>query len=254
MNARAIDMTGKTFGSLVAIACAGIGSDGKYQWRFACECGKEFTACGSKVRRGEVITCPECSMERVRLSHIKHGRARTPEHRAWSHIKSRCFNQKVPEYKHYGGRGITMCQRWIDSFENFLADMGSKPSKLHSIDRIDNNGNYEPSNCRWASFNEQANNKRSNRLVIINSKSKTMSEWATENGLNREIVHKRLRRGWSGESLIASPMQAQKISYCGKNASIPEWSEITGIKTATLYWRIKQKWPLDKALTKGARQ
>lgn len=248
-----INMTGKRYGSVTALHDVGLCADGKYKWLALCDCGNKFEASGSKIRSGEVVTCPTCSSERVRLSRMTHGMRQTDEYRTWTHIKSRCFNAKVPEYKHYGGRGITMCSKWTESFEDFLADMGERPSKKHSIDRINNNGNYEPGNCRWATHKTQANNTRSNRKVTVNGTTKNMTQWADDIGVTREVIHKRLKRGIVGPPLLNHPFESQRFMFCGINATIPEWSKKTGIKRATLYWRInKQKWPLDQALTKGA--
>lgn len=246
-------MAGQKCGSVTAIRETGKCSDGKAKWLFACDCGKEFEVSGSKVRGGEVHTCPSCSKERVRLARTKHGERQSVEYRTWTHIKSRCLNEKVPEFGHYGGRGITICERWIDSFENFLADMGKRPAGRYSIDRIDVDGNYEPSNCRWANAQEQQNNKRNNRKIAINGSIKNMAQWADENGLRHETVFKRIKRGKNGEDLIKESSAAEVIEFNGVRATIPEWSAKTGIKKATLYWRINTKqWPTSRALTEGA--
>lgn len=251
---RLIDISGQRFGSVVAISLSGRCSDGKAKWLFVCDCGAAFNANGSKARSGEIKSCPQCSKERVRLSRVTHGARRTPEYRIWTHIKSRCLNTKVPEYKHYGGRGITICERWLPSFENFLADMGKRPSGLHSIDRKDTNGNYEPTNCRWATYSEQANNTRANKKVVINGETKNAAEWALGAGLNSQILYKRSRRGHIGTELIAARKAIETYSFDGITASIPEWGQRTGIKVATLYWRINtKKWPIERALTEGAK-
>lgn len=249
-----IDMTGMRYASLTVVGEGGRASDGKRKWVVLCDCGNSFEATGTKIRSGEVKTCPGCSKERVRISRVKHGMRGSAEYRIWTHIKSRCYNERVPEYKHYGGRGISMCDRWRESFENFLADMGERPTPGHSIDRRDVNGNYEPVNCRWATDIEQQNNRRNNRKITIAGETKNMAQWADENGLRRESVFKRVKRGKVGESIISESKTAAKILFNGIEASIPEWSEIIGIKKATLYWRInEQNWPIEKALTKGAR-
>lgn len=252
---KAIDMTGRRYASITVVGESVRTRDGGRKWFALCDCGKTFEAAGAKIRSGEVITCPPCSKERVRRARTKHGLKWSAEYRIWTHIKSRCYNEKVPAYKHYGGRGISMCDRWRASFENFLADMGPRPTSDHSIDRFpDKDGNYEPGNCRWATEVEQQNNRRNNRKITIGGQTKNMCQWADENGLRREAVYKRLKRGKVEESIIAKSKTAVKISFNGIEATIPEWSEITGIKTGTLYYRINDhNWPIEKALTKGAK-
>jgi hypothetical protein len=250
-----VEMAGRRFGTVTALRVAPEArTRTKFKWVCLCDCGQEFTTCGGKLRCGDVVSCPDCSRERVRLSRVVHGMRRTAEYRIWTHIKSRCFNTRVPEFKHYGGRGITMCERWRESFADFLADMGPRPSALHSVDRHPNNdGNYEPGNCRWATPKAQANNTRSNRKVTVAGETRNMTQWAESIGVRREVIHKRLKRGIEGDRLLAEPVKTEIFTFAGVSASIPEWSSRTGIKRATLYWRIKQqKWPLDRALTKGA--
>lgn len=252
---RAIDMTGKRFGELQVLRESGRAGDGKIKWIARCGCGSEFAATGVRIRSGEVKTCPACSRERVRLAHVTHGERRTPEYRTWTHIKSRCLNSNVPEFKHYGGRGVSICDRWRESYEAFLEDMGRRPPGKHSIDRIDVNGDYEPGNCRWATHIEQGNNKRCNRLIEINGETKTMAQWADFAGISRETMLKRVKKGFTGSDLIAESKDPDTFTLNGVTATIPEWSEITGIKRATLYWRLNsQQWDIEKALTKGAKK
>jgi len=129
----------------------------------------------------------------------------TPEYRCWSHIKSRCYNKNVNEYKLYGGRGIVVCDKWLYSFENFLSDMGLRPSKYHSIERINVNGNYEPSNCRWATQKEQQRNRRNNTTLSLNGENKTIAEWTELYGLKRCTISFRIRKGWNVEKAITTP-------------------------------------------------
>ncbi len=138
----------------------------------------------------------------------KHGHAKTgkesSEYRSWVDMRNRCSNQKHHAYKDYGGRGISVCERWSE-FDNFLADMGPRLSPKHSIDRINNNGNYEPDNCRWATIEEQNRNRRD--LVWITYKGKTnhLSGWCKELGFCLQTIHCRLKRGWSIEKSLSTP-------------------------------------------------
>lgn len=127
-----------------------------------CNCGTEKTVLGSALRPGGQVSCG-CQKRQRAASGLRwtHREARTAEYTCWISMKTRCLNPNTDDFKHYGGRGISICQRWLDSYESFLADMGRRPSPKHSIDRINVDGNYAPENCRWATASEQRRNQRS---------------------------------------------------------------------------------------------
>lgn len=122
---------------------------------------------------------------------------------------ARCNDTESSLYTNYGGRGIAVCDRWRDSFENFLADMGQRPSRDLSIDRINNDGNYEPGNCRWATRTQQSRNQRSNRHITVGDRTMLLVEWSEATGLSMPTIAGRLKRGWSPQRAISTPVRTK---------------------------------------------
>ena len=164
------NMFGLKFGRLTVIARIANGPE-HARWQCRCDCGSPFECLGYRLRNGSATSCGCLARETISLKQTKHGEAGkrkdgacpkpTPEYRAWMNMQKRCYNPRTKNFKNWGGRGIKVCKRWRDSFENFLADMGRRPSDSHSMDRYpDNDGDYKKRNCRWATAKEQRANQR----------------------------------------------------------------------------------------------
>jgi hypothetical protein len=139
-----------------------------------------------------------------------HGMRHTKEYQTWRAMKDRCDSKTPANWRVYGGRGITVCERWRTSFLNFLADMGQRPGPEYSLDRYPNNdGNYEPGNCRWATQMEQVANSRVSKKITIDGITQTISEWARLNGLRPSVVHRRLYKGWEIEKALKTPIRSK---------------------------------------------
>jgi len=130
---------------------------------------------------------------------------RTPENQVWQNMRARCLNPNNPRYADYGGRGISVCERW-DSFRSFLADMGQRPGPEYSIERIDNDGPYSPENCRWATRGEQRRNTRQTRALTFNGKTQCLTDWAAEVGLSLDGLRHRIKQGWPLEEVLTRPV------------------------------------------------
>lgn len=203
---RFIDLTNQTFGYWTVIQCAGPRKFGPKQherimWECQCVCGQIRTVSSNDLRRGKSISCG-CSSYRLGpfLSEL-------PEYDIWGGIKSRCLNPRYHAYPYYGGRGITLCDRWRDSFTNFYADMGPRPSPQHSIDRTDNEKGYFPENCRWSTSKEQARNTRRTRLVTFQGLTLCVSEMAKHHGFTPQQIINRLHKGWTIERALTTPIK-----------------------------------------------
>lgn len=174
-----------------------------------CECGSPVRVIASNlVRPNGTKSCGCLAAEMSSQRRTTHGMSNSPEWLAWKNMKSRCYENNHQAFKRYGGRGVTVCQRWLESFEAFFQDVGRRPSPGHSLDRFpDNNGNYEPGNVRWATRIEQQNNTRSNRTITVDGVTLTVSQWAKRAGMRVGTVFRRLKKGWSDEEAVTTPLR-----------------------------------------------
>lgn len=195
-----INLKNKRFSSLVVLFEAGKNKWGAYFWKCLCDCGKEKIIRSSSLIQGRTRSCG-CGVVTAAKEPKTHGKTHTKIYQAWQAMKARCKYKKSKEYKNYGGRGITVCERWA-MFENFYSDMFRSYWDGAEIDRIDTNGNYEPGNCRWVNRKTQQRNKRNNHVLTIGNKSMTLVEWGDKTGIKANTILTRIRRGWPQHRLL----------------------------------------------------
>ncbi len=198
------NLRGKRFSRLTVIELGTPRGKGSY-WLCRCDCGGTNTVRSDALASGQVQSCGCLCVESSGNRARRHGRSKSAEHRAWSALKCRCLNPNATSYEHYGGRGITVCERWKNSFEAFFDDMGPRPSSLYSIDRIDVNQGYSPENCRWATAKTQRRNSRQNKYLSFRGRTQTLVEWAEETGLSAGAIRLRLSKGWTIERALTTP-------------------------------------------------
>ena len=194
---------GDKYNRLTAVRFDHQNKHGSQFWLFRCSCGNEKVIEVNSVKRNLTKSCGCLKREQNKRGMArKHGMRYTREYGIWTDMKSRCLNKNRSKYKSYGARGIEICKRWM-KFENFYKDMGKAPEGK-SLDRIDNNGNYEPSNCRWATRIQQANNTRRNHFLTYNGKTMTIAQWTDEVGITYMVLWSRINKyGWSIEKALS---------------------------------------------------
>lgn len=216
MPARA-KLIGMTFGRLGVVEYAH--STRHVYWRCVCVCGAEVVVDTGSLTTGHTKSCG-CFRKEVTSARVfKHGQSNfrngtslskgTPAYQCWKNMLKRCYYRNCDSYKNYGGRGIRVCERW-HRFENFLADMGAAPEGME-LDRRDNDGDYKPENCRWASIREQVNNRRITRWLTHMGETKSLADWARERGIKPYQLRQRLDgQGWSLDEALRRPMLQRK--------------------------------------------
>lgn len=198
------DFIGKTYGRLTVLEFSHRKSN-NLLYRCQCACGTIKIIIKSSLTSGDTTSCGCFQREDLGRRARSHGESdNSKEYRTWKHIKGRCLTKTDVRYKDYGGRGITICNQWHNSYKNFLKDMGRAPSPKHSIDRKDNDGNYEPGNCRWATNTEQINNRRRTVRVTLNGVTKPITTWCRELNLSHTRAYYRFKIGLSAEDVLSS--------------------------------------------------
>lgn len=202
---KTIDLTGQQYGRLSVMEHTGRDKRRNALWRCQCECGEIVIVRACDLKSGHTASCGCLNRERQRASATTHGETETRLYHIWEGMKSRCLNISDRSYKDYGGRGITVCAEWANSFEAFRdwALANGYRDDL-TIDRKENDGPYNPDNCRWATAKQQGNNRRSNRLITHNGETHTLTQWAELTGIKRETLSQRLRNGWSVERALTT--------------------------------------------------
>ncbi len=206
-----LNLSGQTYEYLTVLREKGKNKHGQTLWECKCFCEAIVDVVGSALRSGHTKSCGCQSRRLTTEANIKHGmssrKGNTPTYNTWKRMVQRCTNPNSKEYPNYGGRGITICERWL-KFEKFLADMGERPENA-SIDRIDNSQGYYPDNCRWSTRSEQQRNRRNNRLITFNGKTQCLEDWAAEIGIRSDVLIKRLKLGWSIEETLTKPLDSR---------------------------------------------
>ena len=222
---RRTSLVGMSFGEWTVSAFAYNGADRHARWECKCSCGTVRIVSGHNLKGGQSVSCG-CH----RPNNKRHGETGSSLHSIWKNMIGRCSCESNTAYGYYGGRGITVCERWL-VYENFRDDMGERPSPNHSVDRINNNGAYSPENCRWATREQQGRNKRNNIMVAIGTEVACIAEWCDRLHLNRDTVYMRLHIGWTPMQAILAPPNTQRKRITDN--SLGEWaaSFLTGNRT-----------------------
>jgi len=217
-HVRFVNLTGQRFLLLKVVKYVGqknVGSIKMSNWECACDCGRTVLVTTNKLRTGHTRSCgciirkghPVDKQDTSKRVHsaTTHGMTGTKQYLTWAAMIQRCTNEKCRKYPLYGGRGISVCDRWM-VFENFIADMPPRPDGDFTIDRIDNSLGYFPGNCRWATAKQQARNRRSNVILEVNGRSQTIAAWSEETGISHMTITQRMKYGWSVDSAVLTPV------------------------------------------------
>lgn len=215
------DITGVRSGRLVVIGYAGVYERNKASlWECRCDCGETRVKRSTDIVSGAAKSCGCLRREssgaacKRRAKYDTGGLGGTPEYHVWWNMLKRCYDPSVDSYSRYGGRGISVCDRWRKSCVNFVADMGRRPSAKHQLDRKDNNGNYEPGNCRWATLKQQGRNQSTNVHLEYQGQRLCISEWSERTGISERAIAFRRKAGWAVSDILTTPMRVTHRREC----------------------------------------
>lgn len=245
---RIISREGDRYGRLVVLERAPNKSkkDTNARWLCRCDCGMATIAYGQDLERDRTKSCGCLNAE----NRYQHGMSHKHVYAVWQAMLQRCENPKSQSWGNYGCRGIFVCDEWHD-FVKFYADMGDRP-KGYSLDRTNNDGPYSKENCQWVLMDQQANNKRNNRVIEFSGETKTLAEWAKQYGLEWSVLRSRIDYWkWPMEKALTEPMkETRSYEFDGKKLTLRQWSVASGIGYETLSARVRKlKWTIDRALT-----
>lgn len=220
------DLTGQRFGRRRVVRYVGRDSNGKRRWEWRCACGRTGVTVEQSIKAGKSCGCyaVEKTVRRSTTHGMKRRKSAVPEYAVWTMMKRRCSDPNDPSFPRYGGRGIGYAERW-ETFEAFISDVGRRPSSRHSLERVDNNGNYEPTNCVWALPRQQANNTRSNTMVTYEGRSQPLSPLARRFGMKPDVVRWRIHAGWSVYDALTQPVRRGGAPFMKRNKEVYEMED-----------------------------
>lgn len=204
-----VNIAGIKFNRLTALRKEFVNNKYTGNWICNCECGKQVSVSKRNIVSGITKSCGCYKIQEFKKRVTKHGLicgGKSPEYHTWISIKRRCYNKNTGDYPMYGGRGIVVCDRWINSFSNFLQDMGVRPGPRYSIDRINNDLGYGPENCKWVTNATQSRNRSSNVLLTMSGLTMCVKDWSIKLNIPDQLLYKRKNKGWTDIEILTTPI------------------------------------------------